>query len=130
MKQITSQGRMLLRKILTGLSLGAVAVTFQACYGTPIAYVTGTVKAADTKEPISGIQISSDKSKYKGVTDENGWFGYSYDYSFSFGSSNNKNKATLLFKDIDGSENGEFLDKRISVTSSDEDITVLLARKE
>jgi putative lipoprotein (rSAM/lipoprotein system) len=129
MKTVTFRGRLLLRKILTGLSLGAVTFIFQACYGTPIVYVTGTVKAADTEEPISGIQISSNKSKYKGVTDENGWFGYSYDYSFSFGSSDNNNKATLLFRDIDGSENGEFQDKRISVTSSDEDITVLLDRK-
>jgi putative lipoprotein (rSAM/lipoprotein system) len=128
MKQIAFNGRLLLRKLLTALSIGAVAVTFQACYGVPYVTVTGTVKDADTEEPIPGIQISIDKfDDYFKTSDDEGNFEL-FIQSWAFDKDYNKK---ILFKDIDGPENGEFKDKEITVTSKvDQHLPpVLLERK-
>ncbi|MDR0289570.1 MAG: carboxypeptidase-like regulatory domain-containing protein [Treponema sp.] len=103
MKQIAFKGRLLLRKILTALSLGAVAVTFQACYGMPGVAVSGTVRSADTHEPIPGISVSVyGYSEY--FTDGNGKYELFFD---GYG------MTTISFKDVDGPENGEFKDMDI-----------------
>jgi putative lipoprotein (rSAM/lipoprotein system) len=123
MKQITFKGRLLLRKLLTALSIGAVAVTFQACYGVPHVTVTGTVKAADTEEPIPGIQISIDKfDDYYETSDDEGNFEL-----FIQSWTNNKDyNKKIIFKDIDGPENGEYQDKEITVnTKVDQNLPVV-----
>jgi hypothetical protein len=114
MKQTGFNGRLLWRKILTGLSLGAVAITFQACYGPPPAPLTlsGTVKSADTKEPISGIGISYDNEYYNSLPEDDRYLAFS-DSDGSFLLYVGGWDFTLLFKDIDGEENGEFLEKTV-----------------
>jgi hypothetical protein len=120
MKPIAFNGRLLLRKILTGLSLGAVAVTFQACYGMPQVTLNGTVKSADTQEPIPGIQVSI-YDGYNCLTDSNGVFEI---YTDEYG-------QTIQFKDIDGAENGEFHNKNVVTDKKDKgSINVLMDRKE
>jgi hypothetical protein len=119
MKQITFRGRLFLRKILTVLSIGAVAVTFQACYGMPQAIVKGTVKSADTYEPIPGIQVSINDDYYC-FTDSDGVFDM---YINEYG-------QTIRFKDIDGTLNGEFHDKEFVTDKKDgSPINVFMDRK-
>jgi hypothetical protein len=120
MKQIAFKGRLLLRKLLTALSIGAVAVTFQACYGMPQVLVNGTVKSADTQEPIPGIQVSI-YDDYYCFTDSSGYFKI---YADEYG-------QTIRFKDIDGTENGAFHDKEFVTDKKDGDyIDVFMDRKE
>jgi hypothetical protein len=119
MKQVASKGRILLRKILTGLSLGAVAVTFQACYGMPPSDVSlsGKVKSTDTEEPILGIRVSS--SNDRDLTDSSG------NYRLLV-----KDRIqTVLFEDIDGALNGEFHDKEVRWDPSDGPLNVSLDPK-
>jgi putative lipoprotein (rSAM/lipoprotein system) len=111
MKQITSKGRLLLRRFLTALSIGAVAITFQACYGVPMVTVTGTVKARDTNEPIPGIQILIDENEYHEMSDSEG----NFELFIERWTSDKKYNKKIIFKDIDGPENGEFQDKEMTV---------------
>jgi hypothetical protein len=69
----------------------------------PQVSLVGTVKSADTEEPIPGISVSADEySSY--FTDSNGRYRLLLD---GYG------MRTISFKDIDGPENGEFHDKDI-----------------
>jgi hypothetical protein len=106
MKTVAFRGRLLLRKILTGLSLGAVTFIFQACYGTPPVTtdttLRGTVKSSDTESPIPGIHVLSVGDNV--LTDADG----NYELFVA------NRIQTVLFKDIDGPENGEFQDKEVS----------------
>ena len=101
MNKIAINGRLILRKILTVLSLGMVAFVFQACYGLPSYAVRGVVKSSDKDEPIYGIKVSpSEYGNYHDLTNSNGEFELflgNYDMS-------------LFFTDI---ENDEFEDKEI-----------------
>jgi hypothetical protein len=119
MKQVSSKGRILLRKIFTGLSLGAVAVTFQACYGPPPSEVPsrGIVKSAHTEYPIMGIRVSS--SGDRDFTDSNG------NYRLLVADQ----IQTVLFEDIDGPLNGEFQDKEVRWDPSDGPLNVSLDPK-
>jgi hypothetical protein len=104
--------------MLTWLSLGAVALTFQACYGVPQVSLNGTVKSADTKEPIPGIQVSVYENDYS-VTNGNGKYQlFVEDW-----------EQTVLFKDIDGPENGEFQDKVVTWRPRSGPLNVELERK-
>jgi hypothetical protein len=125
MKQVATKGRRLLRKILTVLSLGAVAVTFQACYGmaemepdSPPVSLSGKVKSADAQEPIPGISVSI-YGYYPSYTDSNGNFGFFVE-DFTH---------TVLFQDVDGPANGEFHDKIVTWKSEDGPLNVELSRK-
>jgi hypothetical protein len=122
MKQIAFKGRLLLRKILTALSLGAVALTFQACYGMPPpdVSITGTVKSADRHEPIPGIKVSGYDEYNSTLTNRFG------NYRLSVG----EFQQTVLFKDIDGPENGWFEDKVVEWRPNSGPLNVVLVRKE
>ena len=114
MKQIAFRGRLLLRKILTGLSLGAVALTFQACYGPPQVSLNGTIKSDEG--PIGNIQVSIHEYNY-GSTDGNGKYRLFVD----------NNVQTVRFKDV---ENGEFQDKEVTWHPGDGPLNVVLHRKQ
>ncbi|MDR0321446.1 MAG: radical SAM-associated putative lipoprotein [Treponema sp.] len=125
MKQIALRGRRLLRKVLTALSLGAVAITFQACYGPPPYNVSlnGTVKSDDAQEPIPGICVSVtvnyNHDEYD-LTDRDGRYRlFVRDQEY-----------TVLFEDIDGAENGEFHNKEVTWNPDDGPLNVFLERKE
>jgi hypothetical protein len=119
MKQVATKGRRLLRKILTVLSLGAVAVTFQACYGMPVedepsTYLRGTVKSSATEAAIRGIRVSSSGNSIH--TNDEGRYRISvYDWD-----------QIVLFEDIDGPENGAFENKEITWNPSNGDLHVFL----
>ncbi|MDR0315729.1 MAG: hypothetical protein LBH97_02385, partial [Treponema sp.] len=96
MKQIAFNGRILLRKIFTGLSLGAVAITFQACYGSPEVALNGTVRSADDEKPIPGISVSAyDENDYVLTGSRGQYHMLVMDW-----------EQTIYFKDIDGEKNG------------------------
>jgi putative lipoprotein (rSAM/lipoprotein system) len=124
MKQIALKGRLVLRKILTGLSMGLVALVFQACYGSPPAY-RGAVKNADTGEPISGIKVSAGEyDGYYDITDNKGRFLLYGSYDIT------SQDITLQFKDVDGFKNGEFQDKTITLDlKNTEPLTIALNHK-
>jgi putative lipoprotein (rSAM/lipoprotein system) len=126
MKQITFKGRLLLRKILTVLSFGAVATlwscdygTMYAMYGTPPVdrvVLEGTVKSADAEEPIPGISVSI--SNNKSLTGTDGKYRFLVD----------DRTYTVLFEDIDGPENGDFQGTEVIWMSGDGPLNVTLER--
>ena len=120
MKQISLKWRLILRKILTVFSLGAVSFVFHACYGIPMTSISGTVRNSDTDEPIPGIQVSIKDNEYykKVLTNSNGGFLLTVHPS-----------VVVLFEDIDGPENGEFEDKEIEWHKGDGHLDVKLDPK-
>ena len=117
MKKIEIKFRKSLRKIFNGISLTAVAFTFQACYGMePDCYndvkFSGTVISKTTNLPIQGIKVSvNDESHNIGITDENGKFEFYASVRNCPGEYSDK----VSFLDIDGAENGCFADTTITV---------------
>ena len=109
MKQINRR-HLLLRKILTWLSLGAASFIFQACYGMPMgAYVSGTVRCSETKEPLAEIEVQVSGHRWGRYTDDDGRFYENIDES---------GKSTIMFKD----PGGEYHDKDVTVNVSKRDI--------
>ena len=116
MKKLAYKWRLLLRRVLIVFSFGALA----ACsgrmtdeYGMPPAEygmpsVSGSVRAADTKTPIPGIQVSI-MDQQQTTTSEDGGF-----WLVTTASS-----GTLLFKDVDDAENGEFQDTAVPFNRSE-----------
>jgi putative lipoprotein (rSAM/lipoprotein system) len=94
-----------MRKVYTGLGLGAVALVFQACYGPPPPAIEGVVKSEKTGEPIKGIQVSVENTHYEDITDDTGRFWVYEMYDLGRG------VYTLKFDDIDGAENGAYVSK-------------------
>ena len=112
MKHITTKGRLLLRRILTLFSLGAVSFIFQACYGPPMSYISGTVKCSETQNPLEGIQVNN-----YNFTDSDGNFAVHHSQD---------RKTILEFRDPD--EN--YYDKDVTVdTRRDQVITVYMDPK-
>jgi hypothetical protein len=114
--------RLILRKLLVLCSFGFFATG--ACaefakgmygdppvmYGMPAMYgmppgTTRSVQAADTQQPISGIQVSVTGTQQKAITSADGRF-VLYGLTTAYG--------TLLFEDIDGTLNGEFYNTSVS----------------
>ena len=92
------------RKILGGLSLTSALFVFQACYGSPQdmdpdLQIEGQVKSKTSGLPIKGIKVTvADNMQYEYTND---------DGRFSFYTVMIEN-ITLLFEDLDSSENGSF----------------------
>ena len=131
MKKIENKLRKSLRKIFNGISLTAVAFIFQACYGMgPDMYcdvkLSGTVTSKTTELPIKGIIVTvNDESHNMGITDENGQFEFYAGVEYT--------DIKIRFIDIDGSENGSFSDKTITIEATCKDevkINVELEEKE
>ena len=147
MKKIELKARKWLRTIFASISFTAVAFAFQACYGTEpdLFYdikLTGTVVSEHTHLPIKGIKIivNNGVSGYDertfnyGITDENGKFSfyasvpqYNFDYHYHL----YENTVVLVHYtpdsvhvqalDIDGIENGSFIDKTIIIDPAHKD---------
>jgi hypothetical protein len=134
MKKIEFKSRKLLRSLFACFSFTAIAFVFQACYGVdPPHYYdvkfTGSVKSKTTNLPIRGIKIQINDGKIcnhdnnYGFTDANGQFNFyasvpSGDYYFQKDSIVNifsPDSLRVHFLDIDGIENGEFVDKTIII---------------
>jgi putative lipoprotein (rSAM/lipoprotein system) len=129
MKQITSKGRLLLRRIFAVLSFGATATLLScpaygmapAMYGpSPVDHevIEGTVKSADAEEPIPGISVSVANDRYT-LTDENGKYQLQV-----IGAT-----TTVIFEDIDGPENGDFQGTEVTWKSGDGTLNVVLERR-
>jgi putative lipoprotein (rSAM/lipoprotein system) len=101
------------RKLLGGLSLTSALFIFQACYGTPHdmgldILIAGQVKSGKTSNPIKGIRVSvADKMQYE-FTDEYGKFSFYTETADSY---------KVKFEDIDGSQNGLFVEKDTLLTN-------------
>jgi len=113
MRKIELKSRNLLRTIFGGVSLTAIAFTFQACYGTPNDLgldirLSGTVKSKTTNLPIKGIKVSRPDSPTYQLTDEKGNFSF---YTYQNGS----DSIPVLFADIDGVDNGNYADTTLII---------------
>jgi len=130
MKKIELKSRKLLRAIFGGISLTAIAFTFQACYGTMGDYgydikITGTVKSKTTKLPVKGIKVSRPNNPTYEITDEKGNFSF---YTFiddgvflNDSTYLPADSIPILFSDIDGIENGNFCDTTIIINPARKD---------
>jgi hypothetical protein len=125
------------------MSFTTVMFIFQACYGM-LKYgmpedlyedvlINGCVKSKSTNEPIKGIKVQIHKSVYGDFTDENGNFSfysprsvqcsdgydtiiYGGDTMVGYGvHSSYYSDFPVVFKDIDGVENGHYADSTIMV---------------
>lgn len=114
MKQTTYKQlgkRIFLKKFLAIFSLSASAFVFQACYGAPTDFIEdthfeGLVKSSATNNPIPGIRVEIKGLNRQTYTDNEGKY-------ILFAPSDSS--YTLVFTDIDSSENGNFLQKEISL---------------
>ncbi|GHT72971.1 hypothetical protein FACS1894124_0570 [Spirochaetia bacterium] len=102
MKRVALNWRRIMRKVYTGLGLGAVALVFEACYGMPVARpegvsVTGVVKSGTTDESIKGIKVSVENVSSEDITDGVGQFWVTVPMEGVY---------TFRFDDIDGPANG------------------------
>ncbi len=103
--------RSFLKGFLTIFSLSATAFIFQACYGTPNDFLDdacfeGFVSTSDTNEPIPGIQVEIKGLDRVDTTNADGSYVLFAPLDSAY---------TLVFKDIDSSANGKFLQKEISI---------------
>ena len=121
MNKLELKSRKLLRKIFGGISLTAVAFTFQACYGVwhdeycDVRF-TGTVISKTTNLPIKGIKIAIDEGVNFGFTDENGKFDIYASVPNGYNCEDcTPNKAKIHFLDVDGAQNGHFADKTLDI---------------
>ena len=133
MKKIELKSRKLLRKILGGVSITAVAFIFQACYGPDMdmsydVKLTGTVTSKTTNLPIQGIKVTVNDDGYNfGITDEKGKFDFytsiqNYDY-YNKDSSvlYTPDKVRIRFREIDGVKNDYFRDTTIIINPARKD---------
>jgi hypothetical protein len=106
-KRLTYTWRLVLRRLLVLCSFGFLATG--ACdeagdmYGMP-PVPQGRVKAADTRRPIPGIQVSVAGTQQKTITGTDGYFILGHE----------SQSGALLLEDIDGARNGEFYDKTVT----------------
>ncbi|MDR0799538.1 MAG: hypothetical protein LBN18_07265 [Dysgonamonadaceae bacterium] len=130
MKKLSLTTRRWIRGILMGSSLTAIAFVFHACYGTPEDFgydikLTGTVLSKITRQPIKGIKVSQGENY--DITDQNGNFSfYTYIdtdryYYYEGDHTYCSDSIPVLFSDIDGVENGYFIDKEIIIDPARKD---------
>ncbi|GHV89166.1 hypothetical protein AGMMS50267_15260 [Spirochaetia bacterium] len=106
MKKVALNWRRIMRKVYTGLGLGAAALVFEACYGPFMVAdmtITGVVTSEKTGDPIEGIQVLLDKNSQQEITDSTGQFWLPVPPGLG--------EYTLTFKDIDGEANGVYVSK-------------------
>lgn len=108
-KRIAKIKRSALKKIFAVFSFTTALFIFQACYGTPQGWefdiqIEGTVKSANSGDPINNIQLqlSISNGDHKVYTDSSG--------AFSFYTPRQE-QLTISIKDIDEELNGSFAAK-------------------
>ena len=132
MKKFSEKTRKLLRAIYMGLGASAVALMFQACYGMPLPeglHLRGQVLSEGEEEAINGIHISwKDNETFFTTSSSDGCFSL-YISEEEFYSSPTK---TVVFKDLDGNDNGgnfQTLERKVSYDDNYSPITVSLSLK-
>jgi putative lipoprotein (rSAM/lipoprotein system) len=109
------------KRVLGVFGAAGFLVTFQACYGTPQNYVnvSGNVKDKDTNQGVANLQVSvySDTDSVCLTTDENGNFNQSIITDSNF---------YVKIKDVDGAQNGEYLDFDTTLTDKDHELQISL----
>ena len=106
--------RLFFTRILVIFNLSAVAFAFQACYGTPQdikeeVMISGYVTASGTGEPIQGIEVNFGNSVGIETTNTEGYY-----YLFV----QMDTLYNVVFHDIDGEQNGIFLDKSAQIINN------------
>ena len=139
MKNLSLKIRKWISKSLKACSFTAMLFVFQACYGVSEdfgydVHLSGTVKAKSTKLPIKGIKINlkeGDEFNYA-ITDENGKFNFYASTEFfrtyprdTTLSSISYNHIPVIISDIDGNENGRFLNREIIINPRGQDEVII-----
>lgn len=131
----------IVKRSLLWMLTAAVPVVIAACYGVPANFKTklGKVVSSADKQGIKGIQVSCENdgaasddagivedagvledagaAPNQGVlTDETGAIYLNYDENFPC--------DNIVVKDIDGAENGEFVDTQVAFVNDDSEQTI------
>jgi hypothetical protein len=132
MKKITDRSRKILSMIFRGISVSAASLILQACYGIippdepyaeygmpPSNTIQGKVASKKTQEPIFGIEVSIEGTKYLIHTREDGYF-----YLDGVGI---QDVYTLKFKDVDeNAHGGLFKEQTWTLKQNDTSNTLLI----
>jgi putative lipoprotein (rSAM/lipoprotein system) len=128
--------RRLLKKwnVILGFFIGLFGINgvVSCAYGCPpegcsdakpsfIYDVKGTVRASDTKNPISGIQIKPDSVYLGNPVLAAGDGSFVWDSTAQTVSGPTETIITLIITDVDGSVNGSFVTKNVSITITSSD---------
>lgn len=114
------------RGLLGGFSFAGALFIFQCCYGMPQdlerdLLVEGQVKSKKTGQPIKGIQVSLLDESQSVFTDGEGKFDLYMGYADRF---------EMWFRDIDGGENGAYLDRDTLVENTGDKVYVEIELEE
>jgi hypothetical protein len=106
--------------IIGGLSFTSALFIFQACYGMPQDFyddiqLSGQVKSKTTGQALAGIKVSLKEMGHDQLTDELGEFLFF---------SHEIEKATLVFEDVDGEENGNYASMDTVITRPGERVVL------
>lgn len=107
-----------IRRIVGGLSFTSALFVFQACYGTPQdigmdVHIEGLVKSKTSGLPIEGIKVSVEDYMAYDLTNNEGRFEF---YSEIM------DNMKIMFKDIDSTQNGLYLNKDTVLTDIKEHV--------
>ena len=136
MKTITGRGLKILRMVFRGISVSVVSLILQACFGILLpdeptaAYgmpsptppekqntlIQGKVRANETGEPIYGIKVSIEGTKYRDSTDSTGYFSVWVPIQDNY---------KIKIEDVDGDANGGLF-KGQALTLKQEDTNAIL----
>jgi hypothetical protein len=126
MKKISERFRKSLRTVFRGIGVSVVSLIIQACYGpmppSDLPYtVDGEVKAKETGTPILGIKVYDKDSGRYAYTNEHGHFRFRVEEQESY---------TIIFKDIDGEENGGQFKQKTKALNKNEINNLLICLEE
>ncbi|MCQ2283343.1 MAG: carboxypeptidase-like regulatory domain-containing protein [Bacteroidales bacterium] len=127
-QKIKEKKQQLIRFLFGSFTATALMFTFQACYGMPPqndldATIQGTVKSAETGEPIQGITVCGTRNDLFVQTGANG----NFQLPVHFGS----DQYLIHIKDEDGTENGSYqdLDTLLDASVLTDGVTILLEKR-
>jgi len=113
------------KKSLIFIISGSATLILTACYGAMMQcekMVSQNLKIVDSDgKPIPGLEVSHPNDVT--FTDENG------NIIYDFCSEDKGASREIIIKDVDGDENGNFIDKSVSIELSSEDQTIIMDEK-